>query len=641
MKKKKSSKRISLGRDLNRPRWRVCFMGLLLLVLFASVSFKALELQVLDRERAFKIAKKQHHGSSKLLPRRGKILDRNLKELAVNIDVKSVYVNPKDVSNPVDISKTISKHIDVSQKTVLSRASSKRSFVWLKRLVDPDVTQTLEDLDLEGVGFIEEPKRIYPNGHLMGQVLGFTNIDSNGIEGIEYHFDNLLIGTPRNITLKRDARGRRIIQNPDIMQDFDEENTSGHDIVLTIDSQIQHIVERELKEGIEIMNAEKGMAILMSPETGEVLAMASYPFIDPNSYGKYPEANRRNLPIWYTYEPGSTMKVFLASSALEEGKANPDTMFDCELGRRKVGSKVIRDVKPHGTISFTDVVRLSSNIGASKIGELLGRERYHSYLKKFGFGEKSGIDLPGESGGKVLPPKKWGRIELATISFGQGISVTSLQLVTALSAIANGGYLMEPYIIKKIIGSDGTVIREKRPEVRARVISYDTSYQMKQIMEKVVEEGTGKRAKINGFSVGGKTGTAQIPDPRYGGYYSDRYIASFIGFAPVDDPKIAMAVVVEAPRKKTHGGSVAAPIFRQIAEKVLFHMGVSPKNVYAGTKIMPDLSGMSVRDILKWSETQGVKVDVKGSGYVTDQDPSPGDFIQEGMVCSIELQPKI
>ncbi len=641
MKKKKNSKRISLGRDLNRPRWRVSIVGFLLLVLFASISFKALELQVLDRARAFKIAKKQHHGSSKLLPRRGKILDRNLKELAVNVDVKSVYVNPKDIANPVDISKTISKYIDVSQKTVLSRASSKRSFVWLKRLVDPDVTETLEELDLEGVGFIEEPKRIYPNGHLLGQVLGFTNIDSNGIEGIEYRFDDLLIGTPRNIILKRDAFGRKIIQNPDIVQDFDEENTAGHDIVLTIDSQIQHIVERELKEGIEAMNAEKGMAILMNPETGEVLAMASYPFIDPNSYGTYPEANRRNLPIWYTYEPGSTMKLFLAASALEENKANPDSLFDCEMGRRKVGAKVIKDVKPYGTITFADVVRVSSNIGASKIGELLGRDKYHSYLKKFGFGDKTGIDLPGESGGKVLAPKKWGKIELATISFGQGISVTSLQLVTALSAIANGGYLMEPYIIKKIMSSDGTIIRERKPEVHARVLSYDTTYQMKLIMEKVVEEGTGKRAQISGFSVGGKTGTAQIPDPRNGGYYKDRYIASFIGIAPTDDPKLAMAVVVEAPRNKTHGGSVAAPIFREIAEKVLFHMGVSPDKVYAGTKIMPDLSGMSVRDILKWSEAEGVKVEVKGSGYVTDQDPSPGDFIQEGMVCSIELQPKI
>ena len=284
MKKKRSSKRISLGRDLSRPRWRVCLVGLLLLVLFGAVSFKALELQVLDRERAFKLAKKQHHGSSKLLPRRGKILDRNLKELAVNVDVKSVYVNPKEVVDPVEVSKTVSKHLDVSQKTVLSRASSNRSFVWLKRLVDPEVTEQMEPLDIEGIGFIEEPKRIYPNGHLMGQVIGFTNIDSNGIEGIEYHFDNLLIGTPRNIKLKRDAFGRKIIQNPDTMHDFDEENISGHDIVLTIDSQIQHIVERELEAGIEAMNAEKGMALLMNPETGEILAMASYPFIDPNSY---------------------------------------------------------------------------------------------------------------------------------------------------------------------------------------------------------------------------------------------------------------------------------------------------------------------------------------------------------------------
>ncbi len=638
MKPKRSKKRISLGRDLDRPKWKVSVIGAFVLLLFSLVAVKAFDLQVLDRDRAFKVARKQHHGSSTLLPRRGRMFDRNMKELAVNVEVKSVFANPYSVKNPAELSKTLSGKLQIPEKNILKRISSKTSFVWLKRLVDPDITSELETLKLEGVGYVEEPKRVYPNGQLMGQVLGFTNIDSTGIEGIEYRYDSILIGKPGKITLKRDARGRRIINNPDTVQSFNEEKTSGHDIVLTIDSQIQHIVERELKDGIEKMNGEKGMAILLDPETGEVLAMASYPFLDPNNYGDYPLENRRNLPIWYTYEPGSTMKVFLAASALQDKRATPDSQFDCEQGRRKVGRRVIRDVKPYGTLTLADVVRVSSNIGASKIGELLGKETYYQYLKKFGFGDKTGIDLPGESSGMLSSPNKWGKIELATISFGQGVSVTSLQLAAALSAIANGGYLMKPYIVKKIIGSDGSVIRENKPEVANRVLSYDTALEMTDILERVVEEGTGKKAAIPGFKVAGKTGTAQIPDPVNGGYYHDRFIASFIGFAPADDPKIVLAVVVEAPKKMTHGGSVSAPIFRQIAEKVLFHMGANPGKELVGNKIMPDLSGKSVRDILKWSEDEGVRVEVRGSGYVAEQKPLPGDMIKEGMVCSIELK---
>jgi len=641
MKPKRSTKRISLARDLDKPRWRVFIVATLLIALFAMVSVKALELQILDRERAFKIARKQHHGTSTLLPRRGKIFDRNGKELAVNIDVKSVYANPKKVTNPSETAKILSEKLNLSQKKILDRVSSDKSFVWIKRLADSESVEELQNLDITGLGYVPEPKRIYPNGHLMGQVIGITDIDSIGIEGIEYSYDRLLTGKTRKITLKRDARGHKILNDPSEIQEIDQYKTSGHDIVLTIDSHIQYIVERQLKEGIEEMGGEKGMAIIMNPETGEVLAMASYPFLDPNNFSKFPEVNRRNLPIWYAHEPGSTMKVFLASSALDDKKVNPNSKFNCENGRRRIGSAVIRDIKPRGTLTVAEIVKYSSNIGASKIGELLGRDKYYKYLSKFGFGKTTGIGLPGESSGILAAPRKWGPIELATISFGQGISVTSLQLVTALSAIANGGYLMKPYVIEKIVGPDGNVIEQNSPEVVTRAISYDTSYQMKQIMQGVVENGTGKKAQIPGFSVAGKTGTAQIPNPKSGGYYSDRYIASFIGFAPVEDPAIVMVVVVEAPRKKTHGGSVAAPIFKQIAEKVLFHMGLSPKKVLVGMTVMPDLSGMSVRDILKWSEEQGVKVKVKGSGFVTNQKPLPGDLIKEGMVCSIELKQKI
>ncbi|MEM7008868.1 MAG: penicillin-binding transpeptidase domain-containing protein [Thermodesulfobacteriota bacterium] len=641
MKPKRTTKRMSLARDLDKPRWRVFIIAALIISLFAMVGVKALELQVLDRERAFKIARKQHHGTSTLLPRRGTISDRNGKELAINVDVKSIYANPKNVKKPKETAKLLSEKLDVSEKKINTRVSSDKSFVWIKRLADSKAAKELEESKIEGLGFIPEPKRVYPNGTLMGQVIGFTDIDSIGIEGIEYKYDSSLIGKKRKITLKRDARGHKILSDPNEIQEIDQDMTSGEDIVLTIDSQIQHIVERELKDGIEEMSGEKGMAIIMDPETGEILAMASYPFVDPNNYSKFPEQNRRNLPIWYAHEPGSTMKVFLAAAAIEDKKVNPSSKFNCENGRRKIGAAVIRDVKPRGTLTVKEIVQYSSNIGASKIGELMGRDKYYTYLKKFGFGEKTGIGLPGESKGQLASPRKWGAIELATISFGQGVSVTSLQLVTALSAIANGGYLMKPYVIEKITDPEGNIVKENEPKVVTRVISYDTADLMKQMLQNVVENGTGKKAKIPGFSVAGKTGTAQIPDPKSGGYHPDRYIASFVGFTPVEDPKLVMAVVVEAPRKKTHGGSVAGPIFKEIAEKVLFHMDVSPNKELVGMKVMPDLSGMSVRDIMKWSQEQGVKVEVKGSGFVTNQKPQPGDLIKEGMVCSIELEQKI
>ncbi len=637
---KRNTKRMSLARDLDKPRWRVFIIAALIIALFAMVGVKALELQVLDRERAFKLARKQHHGTSTLLPRRGTIYDRDGRELAINVDVKSIYANPKNIENPKDTAKLLSEKFNLPEKKIQQRLSSNKSFVWVKRLADPKSTEEIEATELEGLGFIPEPKRVYPNGSLMGQVIGFTDVDSIGIEGIEYKYDGSLIGKTRKISLKRDARGHKILSDPSDIQNIDRDTTAGEDIHLTIDSQVQHIVERELKEGIEEMGAEKGMVIIMDPETGEVLAMASYPFVDPNSYSKFPEVNRRNLPIWYAHEPGSTMKVFLTAAALEDNKVNPHSKFNCENGRRKIGSAVIKDIKARGTLTVAEIVKYSSNIGASKIGELLGRDKYHTYLKKFGFGDKTGIGLPGESKGQLASPRKWGAIELATISFGQGVSVTSLQIVTALSAIANGGYLMKPYVVEKIVDPEGNIVKKNKPEVITRVISYDTSDQMKRMLKNVVEEGTGKRAQITGFSVAGKTGTAQIPDPKFGGYHPDRYIASFIGFTPVEDPEIVMAVVVEAPRKRTHGGSVAAPIFKQIAEKVLFHMEVSPNKELVGMKVMPDLSGMSARDILKWSEEEGIKVEVKGSGYVASQKPQPGDIIKEGMVCSIELKQK-
>lgn len=635
MKRKKNSKRISLARDLEKPVWKVRLICVLILILFLGISIKALELQVLNRDPALSIARKQHQGLFTLLPRRGRILDARKKELAVNVDAESIYVRTKDVQNPVEFSKELSKYVGVSQREILNMVLSRKPFFWVKRLAEPELVAKLKEANLSGVNFIEEPKRVYPNEYLAGQVLGFTDIDSKGIEGVEYYLDSSLAGKPGKIIVKKDARGKEIVSAPiDI-----EQSTSGYDAILTIDSRIQYIVEKELKEGVEEAGAQRGIAILMNSETGAVMAMASYPFFNPNKADKYPGEIKRNLPIWYSFEPGSTMKTFLVAAALEEKRITPDSQFDCENGRRKLGPTVIRDVHPYGILTVSQVVKVSSNICASRIGEVLGRDKLYNYLKRFGFGEKTGIDLPGESSGKLRDSRDWRPIELATISFGQGISVTAIQLASALSAIANGGYLVKPYLVDKIIDQDGRVIQERKPEVVRRVISYDTTKEVIRILEGVVTKGgTGESAAVQGYRIAGKTGTAQIPDPQTGGYYTDRHMASFIGFAPADDPKITLVVVVESPKTSPYGGVVAAPIFKGIMEKVLFYLGISPERMFAESRVMPNLLGMSARDVLRWAEKEGVEVKLKGSGSVANQKPQAGEIIKEDTVCSVELK---
>jgi cell division protein FtsI (penicillin-binding protein 3) len=635
--RKKNSKRISLGKDLTKPTWKISIIGTLILSLFALVSVKALDLQILSRERAVNLAKKQHEKSYTLLPKRGRIYDINKKELAINIDTQSIYVNAKDIRDPEVFSKKLSGYLNLPQNAILDKINTKKSFVWIKRLVEPNIIAKIKSDSFKELGFIEEPKRVYPNGTLVGQVIGFTNIDSKGIEGIEFKYDELLTGEPGKINEKKDARGRKIISTPYFL----EPSISGYDLVLTIDSQIQHIVEKELREGVENAKADRGMALLMNPETGSILAMASYPFFNPNSYKDFSSDTRRNLPIWFSFEPGSTLKVFILASAMGENKVNAQTKFDCENGRRRVGPAIIRDVHPYGVLTVAQILEKSSNICASKIGETLGRDKLYDRLSSFGFGRQTGIDLSGESSGMMTKSNRWGPVELATISFGQGIAVTSIQIAAALSAIANGGYLVKPYIVEQVISPDGKEVTKNKPEALSKVILYSTAEKITEMMEKVVESGTGKRAAISGYNVAGKTGTAQIPNPKTGGYYGNRYMSSFVGFGPTDNPKLTLVVVVENPKNGSYGGTVAAPIFKGIVEKVLFYLGVPPRTEFVGTKVMPDLHGKSAREILVWSENEGVEVRIKGTGYVTSQEPKAGETIKEGTVCRVELKQAI
>lgn len=617
-------------------KWRIYISALVISLLFIGIGYKAFTLQVINRDKPLKFAQKQHYGSFTLPARRGDILDRNNTYLATSIETDSVYIRPRQIQKPKKFARQVSQNTNLKYDAVLNLCLSNRPSAWLSRLADEDTINQLKKLNIEGVGFLKEPKRVYPNGHLLGQVLGFTDIDSKGIEGIEYYMDSVLAGNPLKIQFKKDAKRRQILNKP-----VNIDSTSGSEIQLTIDSKIQNIVENELKNGIIKNGAESGMAVAMDPNTGQILAMASYPFFNPNRFTEFPEQFIRNSPIWHLFEPGSTLKIFLVAAAIEEGVAESHSTYHCENGKRKIGSKIIRDIRPHDTLTVSETVQVSSNICASKIGEKLGKINFYNYLKDFGFGKKLDVDLPGESTGILLSSSKWGPIELATISFGQGIAVTSLQLASALSAIANGGYLMKPYIVNNVISPDGTIFEQKKPEVLKKVISYDTAIELSSILYSVVENGTGKKARIKGYKVAGKTGTAQIPDLKLGGYHKNKYNSSFIGFAPVYDPEITLVIVVNNPKKSIHGGSVAAPIFRAILEKTLLYLGVPTNNDFIGSKLMPDLTGKSKREILRWAENTGVNVKFKGSGFAVNQFPKVGKLIGDNTVCSLELKQDI
>ncbi len=622
-----------------KGKWKFYLATIFITGLFVALGYRSFEIQVLQSDKFSAGAKKQHSRVYKMPPVRGTLYDRNKKPLATSVWATSIYVNPKKVKDPDKLARAISKPLGLSRKKLLKATRSEKPFVWIKRGEDSETAKKIEAMSISGVGFAEEPKRIYPNGSLLGQALGFTNIDLKGVEGLEYGFEKTLAGKPATVRVRTDGRGNRI---SNILLNAKEQSTKGNDVLLTVDSNIQHITETALEKGLREMKADRGAALLMNPQTGEILAMASYPFFDPNRFDEFSQETRKNLPVWMSFEPGSTLKVFLAATLLEEKMGDENTEYDCENGKQRIGSNVIKDVHGgHGILTVSETITYSSNICAWKMGKTLGKKKLHDSLRNFGFGKTVGVDLPGEASGKIQNLRNWGDIELATISFGQGISVTAIQLATALSSIANGGYLMKPYIVKKIVSPEGKVLLEKNPEVLKRVVSYDTASKITTILEQVVENGTGKNARISGYRVAGKTGTAQMANPETGTYYKSRYLSSFIGFAPADDPRLALVVIAENPRKHTYGGVVAAPIFKSITEKVLFYMHIPPREERIEETVMPDMANKSARAVMKWAEQEEISVRFIGSGYVVSQHPPSGKRIRRGTDCTFTLKQNI
>lgn len=560
--------------QLKKSRKRAVILRTIIYFTFAIIIFRLINLMVLNHESLTKRADLQYGTVKTLRPQRGLIWDRRMRKMAVNIDVDSLYAVPSQIEDIEYLSLRLSPIIKVSSEDLRERLFRKRQkdFIWLMRRLDEETSHRVRKLKkilrLEAIGLLTESKRFYPKGQTASHIIGYTNIDNEGIEGIELKYDEYLRGKRKKVFNNRDARGRSLSKGI-------EEATAGNNILLTIDETIQYIVEREIEKAMQEWKARAATAIMMNPMSGEILAMANCPTYDPNLPGRSPGYKRRNRAITDIYEPGSTFKSILAAAALEEGIVEVDEEFDVSKGYIVVGGKAIRDIHRHETLTFKDVIQRSSNVGAVQVGLRLGEEKYYKYMRRFGFGEKTGIDLPGEVRGILRSPGDWSGTSLAALSIGQEIGVTPLQILRAYSAIANGGLLMRPYIVSEIISPEGEVIKRFSPKVVRRVISHETAESLKEILKTVVEEGgTGHRAYIKGNLVAGKTGTAQMVDPETGSYSKDKYVSSFVGFVPADNPRIALIVVVYEPEGTRYGGVVAAPVFKRIIEHTLTYLEI-------------------------------------------------------------------
>ena len=544
---------------------------LLLLCSFGVVLSRLVALHVLQAAELTVKADRQHQKSVSLEGARGAIVDRHGTVLAMDMEVPSVFGVPTALDSPVKAARQLAPLLHVRTAELEKKLRQDRGFIWLARKVDPERGRRLEHLSMDGIGVVMEWRRFYPKGPLLSHVLGFAGMDGEGLEGLEHRYESLLHGEKRVTILQRDALGRTVF--PKRLAEQSPE--PGHNLVLTIDEVIQYITEKELDDAVTRTQAKSGTMIVLDPRTGALLALAISPRFDPNAVAALEPDRWRNRAITDAYEPGSAMKAIVAAAAIEERVMEPNTMVFGENGRMTVAKTVIHDHEKLGWVSFAQVIQRSSNIGAAKTGMVLGDQRLYRYLQAFGFGQRTDIDLPGETTGLVKHPRNWDRRSLASISIGQEIGVTPIQMVSAVGAIANEGVLMKPYVVSEIRDAQGRIVKQMHPQVKRRVVSPATARTVTRILEGVVTDGTGGKAAIPGFRVAGKTGTAQKIDPRTRSYSARQFVGSFVGFTPADNPRLAMIVLLDEPLGEAWGGMVAAPVFKRVGEQVLNYLGES------------------------------------------------------------------
>ncbi len=674
-----------------RFRIRLC-LGLFL-VLLVAIGHRAFGLQLVHGDRYRHRAKRQAFHTVKLPPKRGPILDRHGTRLAVSVDVPSVYANPRRMgANAAEAAVQLASILDADRYLLAERLSSRRYFVWVKRRITPKQADQVRKLHYKGVFLTRETRRFYPNRRVGGPVIGFAGLDGRGLEGIEKYFDSWLRGSQSSIEGLRDAHGKPVYieGRPDLAP------AAGHTVVLTLDKKLQFITENALRKAVELYRAKGGTALVMDPYSGDILAMASAPDFDPNNFAAASLQALRNRAVVDAYEPGSTMKVFTMAAALQHRVVRLGEQIYCENGMIEIGRHKIKDSHPHKWLTLTGIIQKSSNIGATKIAQRLGKRRLYTALRLFGFGHKTGLLLPGERSGHLGRWRRWSEAKLSNVAFGQGMTATTVQLATALSALANGGLLYRPRIVLEIRDANGAPVVHYHKRWR-RVVSTRVTRTVLKMMRTVVQKGgTGEEAALDGYSVAGKTGTAQkvaatsakrakaqaealAKAARLGrtlqrkptGYSEDLYLASFMGVVPASRPRVAIVVSIDEPQGEHYGGTVAGPVFREIAAEAMRYLGV-PRDLgpntsrrHKGHKVklptslptdeprapalpaaaprgptmqMPDLHGLSLKAVVDRLRKLHLRCRIRGTGRVVNQQP-PAGVASRKTACRVVLAP--
>jgi cell division protein FtsI (penicillin-binding protein 3) len=645
---------------------RVAVVAWLLALWVTGIEAKLVYLQIFERADLAARAERQQERTPPSPARRGDILDRRGRVLATSVDADTIYAVPTEIDHAADAAKKICAALGdcdaKDRQSIAERLGQKRAFAYVKRQVTPDQAERVAALNLDGIGFIKESKRFYPNKELAAHLLGWVGIDNKGLSGLEHTYDPQIRGKAGTILVHTDARHKAFSRS-------ERPPTTGSSIELTIDENLQHIAERELREGVLENRAAGGTAIIMNPHTGEILAMANEPTFNPNAFRDFDDDERRNRAVQDLYEPGSTFKVVTATAAIEEKLMPLDTIIDVSGGQIRIDKgRIVHDTHDYGALSFTDVIVKSSNVGAIKIGFKLGTQRLSDYVARFGFGHTVSPDFPGESPGIVWSADKWTDSALASVSMGYQVGVTPLQMLAAVSSVANGGQYIEPRVIRAVYKDNRRYAVQ--PKIVRRTISANTAAIMTEIMEGVVERGTGKAAQMPGYTVAGKTGTAaKLVKGRYS---ASDWNASFVGFVPSRDPAVAIIVVTDSPHTHGHTGGVAsAPVFKKIAEATLRYLGVGPTinppspvlvarqdessgpapTAQAGANdpvvslvtdgppgTVPDLRGMSARDAVRKLVKLGLNARATGDGFVVSQTPAAGTPIDRDTLCRLVLE---
>ncbi|HTZ17090.1 MAG TPA: penicillin-binding protein 2 [Dissulfurispiraceae bacterium] len=557
---------------INRShRKRAFVMTVMLSLGFAAVFGRLADIMLVNHDWYLLKARSQQVRKEIVPVKRGIILDRMGRELAVNLETESIFCNPSELKSADQVARALSPAIHKDEHAVYTKLVSGKHFSWVDRKIETETARQVKAMHLTGVGLVPEMKRVYPKGSLASHVIGFVNLDNKGIEGVEKEYEKYLTAKEESSYVERDAKGNSLSQGS-------TREIHGNSIMLTIDEGLQFILEKNLDAAMKKWNAVSASAVMMDPFTGEILALANRPTFDPGVLAEIDLSEVRNRAITDCYEPGSTFKIVVGIAALEEKVVNPETRFDVSAGSIEIGGRRIKDDHKHGVLAFREVIQKSSNVGTIKTALMVGKPKVYEYIKKFGFGDKTGIDLQGEISGLVKAPEKWSGTSIGAMAIGQEIAVTPIQILRAYSAVANGGFLVTPHVVKEIRSPDGVTVTKIETKA-TRIISAETASVFRGILKTVTEQGgTATEAAVEGNEVAGKTGTAQLFDPKTGHYSKTRYISSFVGFVPADHPRLAMIVVVKEPKGQIYGGVVAAPVFKDISNQALSYLTVPMDN---------------------------------------------------------------